>query len=377
MVEGATRTKQVVLLIEDNEFMRKITASHLQDADFLVCTATNGKEGITLARQEKPAVVLCDLRLPDIDGYAVLRALRADRSTALTPFIFLTSDQDLSARRKGMELGADDFLTKPIHYKDLLFAIHAQLTKYKHMFKVYTEQKEKLHAAQQQLSLMVAHELRTPIASLMMAHELMSWRLESLSSEQMLELLNTMDAGIRRLRHLSEQMVLLTQLETGVLVESSIRRNGALMGTWTLITAAIDLAREFDYRKKGVAVTMDERDRFGMVMCNPGSLKHALAELINNAIVFSPPAGEVRIAQWQEDGTAWVSITDQGPGIPPDKLEAVQRSFEQVEREKQEQQGMGMGLPLAKGIISAHGGKLLINSRLENGTQVLVGLPLA
>lgn len=373
----SSRTKQIILLVEDNEFMRKVTVPHLVEAGFEVMVAETGAKGIEIARTVRPDIIVCDIHLPDVDGYAVLRALRADKQTVLTPFIFLTSDPDRSAQRKGMELGADDFLTKPVHYKDLLFAIYAQLTKYKHMFKVYTEQKEKLQATQQRLSLMVAHELRTPIASLTMAHELMTWRLEGLSHDQMLELLNTMEAGIRRLRHLSEQMVLLTQLETGILTLQNIQRGGGLMGTWTLITAAIDLAREFDYRKKSVQVNLDERERFGMVLCNPGSLKHALAELINNAIAFSIAHSEVKIGQWQEDGMVWISITDRGPGIPADKLEAVQQNFEQLERDKQEQQGMGLGLPLAKGIIEAHGGKLVINSMVQQGTQVLVGLPSA
>jgi two-component system sensor histidine kinase/response regulator len=276
-----------------------------------------------------------------------------------------------------MELGADDFLTKPIHYKDLLFAIHSQLEKYDHMFRVYNDQKEALHQAQQQLSLMVAHELRTPLVSIKMAHEIMRWKLEQLTQQEMQALLETMDSGIRRLRHLTEQMVLITQLETGVLsYEGIVLQNPIIMALWDIVTAAADLAREFDYRGVNVRIRLDDRDRFATVICHPASLKHALAELINNAITFSPSGGEVVVSQWRAEGAVWVSVVDRGPGMQPEQVRLAFEGFRQLNRDRHEQQGMGMGLTLAKRIIEVHGGALEVNTVPDQGTQVILRLPL-
>jgi two-component system, sensor histidine kinase and response regulator len=372
-----TLAQPSILIVEDNEFMRRMSRRHLEEAGFRVIEAENGAMGIRYASDYTPNLILCDLRMPDIEGYDVLRAVRAEKATALTPFIFLTSTHDPVARRRGMELGADDFLTKPVHYKDLLFAIHSQLEKYDHMFRVYHDQREALRQTQRQLSLMVAHELRTPLVSIKMAHDIMRWKLEQLSQEDMAELLLTMDGGIRRLRHLVEQMVLITQLETGILTyEAIVLENPIIMQTYDLLSSAIDLAREFDYRGSKVRVKLDERDRFTAVICHPASLRHALAELVNNAITFSPSEGEVLISQWKAESSIWVSIVDRGVGMSSENLALAFKGFRQIDRERHEQQGMGMGLPLAKGIIEVHGGTLEVNSVVGQGTQVIIRLPL-
>ena len=95
--------------------------------DHAVLTATNGREGLALAREEKPDLILCDVMMPEMDGYDVLHALRGDRSIAGTPFIFLTAKGEKGDQRAGMNLGADDYLTKPVSAPELLGAITARL----------------------------------------------------------------------------------------------------------------------------------------------------------------------------------------------------------------------------------------------------------
>jgi signal transduction histidine kinase len=377
MAQGDVQSLPTILFIEDNDYMRRMTRTHLEENGFSVIEATSGGAGIESARLYLPDLVLCDLRLPDMLGYEVLRHLRGDRRTVLTPFIILTSSQEHSDLRSGLELGADDFITKPVHIKDLLFAIHSQLEKYKHMFAVHKEERRQLQDAQQRLTLMVSHELRTPLVSITMAHELMQWKLGQLSVEDTQELLDSMGSGIRRLKHLTEQMALLTQLETGGLEQYSIRRTAIIRQFWAMIEEAINLAREFDYRHSEVTIRLEDGDKQTMVICHPRALTHAFAELINNAITFSPAGSVVRVSGWKEGGTMWISIMDRGPGISKHDLQQAMLPFQQLGREKSEQQGMGVGLPLAKGIIEAHGGVLEIHSLPERGTQMVVRIPTA
>ena len=102
-----------ILLIEDNPEMRENTAEILEFAGYQVSAAVNGREGIQKAREENPDLILCDIMMPEMDGYAVLFLLNKDPKTAGVPFIFLTAKADKSEMRKGMNLGADDYLTKP------------------------------------------------------------------------------------------------------------------------------------------------------------------------------------------------------------------------------------------------------------------------
>ena len=121
--------KKTVLLIEDNEDIRESTAEILELADFNVFTAENGKKGVELAQSHKPDIILCDIMMPELDGYGVLYLLGKNEDTADIPFIFLTAKAERTDMRKGMEMGADDYLTKPFDDMELLNAIESRLQK--------------------------------------------------------------------------------------------------------------------------------------------------------------------------------------------------------------------------------------------------------
>jgi len=118
-----------ILLIEDNADMRENTSEILSLAGFKVVAAANGKEGVELAQKELPDLIICDIMMPVLDGYGVLHMLSRQDETASIPFIFLTAKAERSDLRKGMEMGADDYLTKPFDDIELLNAIESRLKK--------------------------------------------------------------------------------------------------------------------------------------------------------------------------------------------------------------------------------------------------------
>ncbi|MDZ8028234.1 MAG: EAL domain-containing response regulator [Nostoc sp. ChiQUE01a] len=119
-----------ILIIEDEESVRENILDLLEAEDFETVAAANGRIGIDLAISEVPDLILCDMMMPEIDGYGVLTALRQDPATATTPFIFLTAKSAKSDFRRGMDLGADDYITKPFTRAELLSAIMNRLEKY-------------------------------------------------------------------------------------------------------------------------------------------------------------------------------------------------------------------------------------------------------
>ena len=118
-----------ILIIEDQREMRENLATILEMESYVVLRAPNGREGLDLARAERPDLVLCDVMMPQMDGHAVLQALRDDPVTAAIPFIFLTAKGEKRDQRTGMNLGADDYLTKPVTVSDLLNAVVARLAR--------------------------------------------------------------------------------------------------------------------------------------------------------------------------------------------------------------------------------------------------------
>ncbi len=122
-------TKTTILIIEDNNDIRESTAEILELADFEVLQAHNGKIGVELANKFLPDLILCDIMMPELDGYGVLFLLSKNTHTSTIPFIFLTAKAERLDMRKGMEMGADDYLTKPFDDIELLNAIESRLQK--------------------------------------------------------------------------------------------------------------------------------------------------------------------------------------------------------------------------------------------------------
>src|SRR3954464_10369868 len=118
-----------VLVIDDNKDIRENTAEILELAGYKTFTAENGKKGVEAALKEKPAVIICDIMMPELDGYGVLHLLRKNPETQNIPFIFLTAKTERGDFRKGMEMGADDYITKPFDDIELLNAVEVRFKK--------------------------------------------------------------------------------------------------------------------------------------------------------------------------------------------------------------------------------------------------------
>ncbi|GAB4020193.1 response regulator [Spirosoma koreense] len=136
---------KTILLIEDNVEIRETTAEILELASYSVITAENGKIGVKAALETKPDLVICDIMMPVLDGYGVLQVFNKNPQLAGIPFIFLTAKTERVDFRKGMELGADDYLTKPFEESELLSAIETRLSRFSLFRKTYDLRQDGIH----------------------------------------------------------------------------------------------------------------------------------------------------------------------------------------------------------------------------------------
>lgn len=121
--------KELILVIEDDEIIRSIIFEFLELKEFNVISAEDGCIGAHLAQELQPDLILCDINMPKLDGYGVLDKIRKNPSTAKIPFIFLTAEPDSDSRERAVQLGANDYLTKPVNIRKLFQAIANQLQK--------------------------------------------------------------------------------------------------------------------------------------------------------------------------------------------------------------------------------------------------------
>ncbi|WP_400191587.1 response regulator [Hymenobacter sp. B81] len=136
---------KTILLIEDNDLIRENTAEILELAGYEVLTAENGKLGVAQALARRPDLVICDIMMPVLDGYGVLQIFSQNAQLAGVPFIFLTAKTERADQRRGMELGADDYLTKPFDEAELLRAITSRLSRFRQLRADYDLQQDGLH----------------------------------------------------------------------------------------------------------------------------------------------------------------------------------------------------------------------------------------
>lgn len=175
-----------VLVIEDEEPIRENILDLLQAENIEGIGAKNGRIGVKLAREHKPDLIICDIMMPALDGYGVLTALKSERVTATIPLIFLTAKDTRADTRKGMNLGADDYLTKPCTPEELLEAIATRLEKYNTYMQQYAAERDRAKGLQQRVQELqqlsntaeellqkISRELRDPLSNITMAIQML------------------------------------------------------------------------------------------------------------------------------------------------------------------------------------------------------------
>src|ERR1019366_1117543 len=160
-----------ILVIDDEEWLREMIYLALKQKGFEVIEAVNGADGIEKARRELPDLILCDVNMGKVDGYLTLSSLRNEAPTAAIPFILMTGLADNAGMRHGMELGADDYLPKPFTTDGLYAAVDARLKKAQ---TIHDEAERKLAHLRDNISLMMPHEMRTPLNGIMSNAELLA-----------------------------------------------------------------------------------------------------------------------------------------------------------------------------------------------------------
>lgn len=175
-----------ILVIEDEETVRANLLEILESQNFSTIEATNGEEGIRKASEEIPDLIICDIMMPDMDGYSVLTELQQNSVTAVIPFIFLTAKAERDDLRLAMEMGADDYITKPCTATELLSAIASRFKKHEHYNHQYQEEYTKAKGLQKKVQELeiksnsqedflhkISEELRDPLSSISLAIQML------------------------------------------------------------------------------------------------------------------------------------------------------------------------------------------------------------
>lgn len=369
----ATTPGATILVAEDENNVLEMVVVILCDAGYQVLRASDGFTALSLALEEKPDLVISDVNMPGLDGFDLCERLRADRDLARIPFIFLTGlDRRVDVRR-GMGLGADDYLTKPFEPDELLAAVRVRLAR-------AAETRVAIERAganlRDSIVRSLTHEFRTPLALVAGYTELLETDGQSLSEEELGQVLEGLHSGSARLMSLVEDFLLLTQVETGAIAREVTRLEVRPVVPDPVVEQAVAEA-QVAAAARGVHLGADCQTAHVVLAIFRTHLAEIIGRLVDNAIKFSKAAGGQVEVTTRCQGHDWVlTVTDEGIGIPPEALPWIFDAFRQVDRARIEQQGVGVGLTIVRGLVEVYGGRMAVESSPGQGSTFRVMLPV-
>ncbi|HMB92725.1 MAG TPA: hybrid sensor histidine kinase/response regulator [Rhodothermales bacterium] len=355
-----------ILIIEDDPGVRAVCSRYLENEGYAVLIATEGIMGLEMAREHKPDLVLCDIMMQGLDGYDVLRGLRADPQTAVIPFVLMTGLADPQRRREGMNLGADDYLNKPFYQPDLVACVETQLRKKQALQQAAELKLEQLRAS---ISMALPHEMRTPLSVILSGAELIQDVGDGLPIEDVQELAHNIHQSGMRLRRLAENFLIYAQVE---MLARDMESNPVLMQQrlhhpQLIIERVAQEKAQHAGRSDDVQIQTLKKT----IMISEPYLEKIFDELLDNALKFSDAGSPIKVEMREIENDLVLTVRDEGCGIPETQINNI-GAYLQFERKMHEQQGTGLGLQIVKRLTELHQGLFQIESELDQGTTVSV-----
>ncbi len=366
---ASPENKTLILLVDDIPDNIRVLGIILKNQGYSLAVATNGKEMSETLCHHLPDLILLDIMLPDADGFELCRNLRQDQRTASVPVIFLTAKTALEDKVKGFEAGAVDYITKPFGESEVLARVrtHLQLKKTKDMLVKYCDDLEKSNRTKDKLFAVIAHDLRSPIATLhsfvhlMKKSDLDEKKRQTYIKHAEQSLDNTLILLDNLLKWAKNQRNEIAYLPEQMDMVHIINKN---------IRLSADMAKS-----KGIILKFRGREPVP-VYADREMMMTVMRNLISNAIKFTPGSGEVEVMAVSAEDYAEISVADSGIGIDSadlGRLFAADHSM--VRRGTDGEKGSGMGLILCKEFVEKNRGRIWAESEIGKGTVIRFAIP--
>ncbi len=351
------KIKDKILIVDDDPVILQIISDILAlSDDYEVMTAISGEEALEKLDFFSPDLLLLDIQLPNMDGYAVCRKIREDSRLRFAKIIMLSGQAQIRERLLGYDAGADDYMAKPFNPEELLakVRIFMQLKK-----------REEVDMIKTNILTLVTHETGTPLNGIIGCAELLLGK--SSLSDRDRELVRVIADSGRQLHKFMRNALLLCKLKAGM--EPSLYREQLKKNLEPVINS---------YKKKaagkGVSFICDLREDIVLAVAWPLFVE-AIRCLVDNAVRFSPENGMVTVSAVRENANCLITVADQGPGIESEQRGAIFAEFA-IRDINHHQEGQGISLAIVRHVVNCHRGTVTVGGGEGGGAVFEVRIPL-
>ena len=379
-MSDAGRKPEVILVADDIPANVELLLDQLNSLGYDTITAVDGPSAVTATFEQQPDLCILDVSMPAGDlgvddrstGFEVCRRIKRDPRTSRIPVIFVTALNDTSDRVRGIEAGGDDFLTKP-HNRLVLGARVRSLLKLKAATDALEDSLRKLRELEKvrdDLMKMIVHDLKTPLTSVLAT-------LEMLADGDFGQVSTPQKAAIGDAESKSEDLLALIDdiLEVARIEEANITLTLAPMAPGALLA---ELVHEWGHRfqQEQTTVSVSVADDAPIFAGDKGLIKRVFSNLIQNAVTHSSHAVHLDLSARRAGHGVLFTVSDNGPGIPPEYHEIIFRKFGQVEVPRTPRtRSSGLGLTFCKLVVERHHGRIWVNSTEGKGSSFYIELP--
>lgn len=366
---GLHASTQPHLLIVDDDPVSLNLAVSIFGQQYQITTAEDGQAALD-ALSDAIDLVLLDVELPRVHGFEVLRRIRASAEYTRLPVMLVSGLSDSEDIARGLLLGANDYIVKPVDPRLARARLNTQLA-LKRMMDAQQHALSELQAAQQMKDhffSIASHDLQNPINTIQMAHFLLRGMIEPNADTQ--KLLNNIELALD-----SMQEIVRDYLDTAALQSSAIDLSVAPVEV-NQVLWDVAMQHTVAAQKKGILLTVC--DSSGTVIADARRLAQALGNLVSNAIKYSPAGSEVLISSDQSEHGVRIAVRDYGPGIPAAERDLLFREFSKTSsRPTAGETSTGLGLWIVKQLIGLQGGVVGADFPDEGGSNFWIELPTA
>ncbi|MDP6115289.1 MAG: hybrid sensor histidine kinase/response regulator [Planctomycetota bacterium] len=369
----------VILVVDDEEANRELLQVWLEEAGYQVAHAPTGAGALEFIQKNSVDLVLLDVMMPEMNGYEVCKEIKSSEGLGFIPVVLVTVLRDVTSRIQANESHADDFLSKPVHHKELMTRVssllrlkqtHEQLVLANRQVSLQNKEMHDLQTMKEELAQLLVHDLQNPLATISGYIEALFQGKERLTSMQRQFLMGALD-GCRELREM-----VLNLLDISVIEASHLELE-------TEYLALHDLADKV--ARTSIAPISDATLNFKnelsdelYVYADKHLVKRVFSNLIGNAVRFSPDGGTIRATAEIQKDSVICSVVDDGPGVPKEYHKKIFEKFVRLDWKKVKgRSGRGLGLAFCKLAVEAHGGQIWVDPAEKSGSQFCFSLPVS